>query len=451
MRRTITSQLINWKVSSRRQPLLLRGARQVGKTWAVTDFAERHMPGRLHQVDFERDVEWRRFFEGNLDIDRILGDLELAMGHRIAVGQDLLFLDEIQACPRAIVALRYFYEQLPQLHVVAAGSLIEFALGSISFPVGRVQMLPVHPLSFLEFLWARGNEPAADVVCAGPRDLGRSMHEALLQNVRDYLFVGGMPAAVAAFVASGRISEARLVQNALVGAYRADFAKYSPRVDPACLDEVLTTVARSVGRQVTYTSLAPGYSHPTVKSAFHALRRARVIHRISAARLAGMPLGAMVSARTRKAILVDMGLMHALTDMSIDAGFRQADLLGVYNGALAEQYVGQELLAATDQDLCYWSRSAKGSTAEVDYLVPAQGSIRAVEVKSGPAGKLKSMHLLLSEHPECAPGYVVSAGPYVELPEQGLVFLPLYYAAAVAGREAAAAAARPPAAGSRDQ
>ena len=145
-----------------------------------------------------------------------------------------------------------------------------------------------------------------------------------------------------------------------------------------------------------------------------------------------MPLGAIASARTRKAILVDMGLMHALTDMSIDAGFRQADLLGVYNGALAEQYVGQELLAATDQDLYYWSRSAKGSTAEVDYLVPAQGSIRAVEVKSGPAGKLKSMHLLLSEHPECAPGYVVSAGPYAERPEQGLVFLPLYYAAVAA-------------------
>src|SRR5665648_996387 len=163
MRRTITDQLIDWNTSSRRQPLLLRGARQVGKTWAVTDFAQRHMPGRLHLVDFERDVEWRRFFEGNLDIDRILGALELAMGRSIAVGQDLLFLDEIQACPRAVVALR----------------------------------------------------------------------------------------------------------------------------------------------------------------------RARVIHRISAARIAGMPLGAMVSARTRKAILVDMGLMHALTDMSIEAGLRQPDLLGV--------------------------------------------------------------------------------------------------------------------------
>jgi len=213
MRRTITDQLIDWKTSSRRPPLLLRGARQVGKTWAVTDFVERHMPGRLHLVDFERDVEWRRFFEGNLDIDRILGALELAVGRSIAVGQDLLFLDEIQACPRAVVALRYFYEQLPQLHVVAAGSLIEFALGSISFPVGRVQMLPLHPLSFLEFLWARGNEPAADVVRAVPRDLGRSMHEALLENVRDYMFVGGMPAAVAVFVETGRISEARRVQD----------------------------------------------------------------------------------------------------------------------------------------------------------------------------------------------------------------------------------------------
>jgi len=432
MRRTLTDQLIDWKTASRRQPLLLRGARQVGKTWAVTDFAQRHMPGRLHVVDFERDVDWRRFFEGNLDIDRILGALELAMGRSITVGQDLLFLDEIQACPRAVVALRYFYEQLPELHVVAAGSLIEFALSSISFPVGRVQMRPVHPMSFLEFLWALGNEPAADAVRAAPRDLGQAMHEALLANVRDYMFVGGMPAAVAAFAETGRVSAARRVQDELVNAYRADFGKYSPRIDPACLDEVLTTVARSVGRQVTYTSLAADYSHPTVKSAFDALRRARVIHRIPAARIAGMPLGAMVSARTRKAILVDLGLMHALTDMSIEAGLRQEDLLSVYNGALAEQYVGQELLAATGQDLYYWSRAAKGSTAEVDYLVSPKGSIRAVEVKSGPAGRLKSMHLLLGDYPECAPGFVVSARPYAELPEQGLVFLPLYYAASVA-------------------
>jgi len=443
MRRTITDQLIDWKTASRRQPLLLRGARQVGKTWAVTDFAERHMPGRLHLVDFERDVEWRRFFEGNLDIDRILGALELAMGRSIAVGQDLLFLDEIQACPRAVVALRYFFEQLPELHVVAAGSLIEFALSSISFPVGRVQTLPVHPLTFVEFLWARGNTPAADVVSAAPCDLGGAMHETLLETVRDYLFVGGMPAAVAAFVETGRISEARRVQDELVNAYRADFAKYSPRVDPACLDEVLTTVARSVGRQVTYTSLAPGYSHPTVKSAFDALRRAHVIHRISAARIAGMPLGAMVSARTRKAILVDLGVMHALTDMSVEAGLAQSDLLGVYNGALAEQFVGQELLAATGQDLYYWSRSAKGSTAEVDYLVSLQGSIRGIEVKSGPAGRLKSMHLLLSEYPESAPGFVVSSGQYAELPEQGLVFLPLYYAAAASARPSTGDSADP--------
>ena len=198
------------------------------------------------------------------------------------------------------------------------------------------------------------------------------------------------------------------------------------------------------------SSLAPDYSHPTVKSAFDALRRARVIHRISAARIAGMPLGAMASARTRKAILVDMGLMHALTDMSIEVGLRQ-DLLAVYNGALAEQYVGQELLAATDQDLHYWSRQARGSTAEVDYLVSPRGSIRAVEVKSGPAGKLKSMHLLLAQHPECAPGFVVSAGPYAELPEQSLVFLPLYYAAAVADWDATGAVARQSAGDSADR
>jgi len=432
MRRAITDTLVEWKDSPRRQPLLLRGARQVGKTWAVTDFAARHMPGRLHVVDFERDVEARRFFEGDLDVDRILGALELTMGRRIEAGRDLLFLDEIQACPRAIVALRYFYEQLPELHVAAAGSLIEFALSSVSFPVGRVQMVNLHPLSLREFLWAVDNDPAADAVSAAPRDLGAALHETLLGILRDYLFVGGMPAAVAAFAETRRISEARIVQDTLLDAYRADFGKYSPRVDPACLDEVLTSVGRSVGRQITYTSLAQGYAHPTIRTAFDALRRARIVHRISAARLVGTPLGAAASARTRKAIVVDLGLVHALTDMAVDAALGRQDLLDVYDGALAEQFVGQELLAATDRDLFYWSRSAKGSTAEVDYLVATGGSVRAVEVKSGPAGRLKSMHLLLAEHPAVAPGYVLSSGPYAELPEQGLVFLPLYYAAGVA-------------------
>jgi predicted AAA+ superfamily ATPase len=432
MRRALTDRLVEWKDARRRQPLLLRGARQVGKTWAVTDFATRHMPGRLHVVDFERDVEARRLFEGDLDIDRILGALEVTLGRTVEAGRDLLFLDEIQACPRALVALRCFFEQLPELHVVAAGSLIEFALSSVSFPVGRVEMLNLHPLSLREFLWAVGNDPAADAVSAAPRDLGPALHETLLGILRDYLFVGGMPAAVAAFAETGRISEARIVHNALLDAYRADFGKYSPRVDPACLDEVLTSVGRSVGRQITYTSLAEGYTHPTIRTAFDALRRARIVHKISAARLVGAPLGAAVSARTRKAILVDLGLMHALTDMSVDAALLRHDLLDVYNGALAEQFVGQELLAATDRDLFYWSRSAKGSTAEVDYLVTPGGSVRAVEVKSGPAGKLKSMHLLLAEHPEVAPGSVLSTARYAELPEQGLVFAPLYFAAALA-------------------
>ena len=436
MRRLITDDLIAWRDAPGRQPLLLRGARQVGKTWALTDFAAHHMPGRLHVVDFERDVSARRLFEGDLDVEAILGALEVGLGHRIEAGRDLLFLDEIQACPRAIVALRYFFEQLPELHVAAAGSLIEFALGSISFPVGRVLSMDLGPLSLVEFLWARGNEPAADAVSGEPRDLGESLHEALLAEVRDYLFVGGMPAAVAAFVRSGRISEARAAQDALAAGYRADFVKYSPRVDPACLDEVLTGVARSVGRQVTYTSLARGYSHPTVKAAFDALCRARVVHKVAAARLVGTPLGAGVTTRTRKAILVDAGLLHALTDMSVDAGLGRHDLLDIYNGALAEQFVGQELLAATGRDLYYWSRDARGSSAEVDYLVAPGGSVRGVEVKRGPAGRLRSMHLLLAEHPECAPGYVVSSGRYAELPGQGLVFLPLYFAAA-AGRAAA--------------
>lgn len=431
MRRSITAALHAWSDSPRRKPLVVRGARQVGKTWAISDFGRARFSA-VHTVDLEARRRWHRLFEGDLDARNIVAELEVVLGRRIVAGHDLLFFDEIQACPRALVALRYFHEQFPELHVVAAGSLLEFALGEYSFPVGRVQFLDVPPMTFAEFLWALGEDVAAEIVSATPAPQTAVAHEHLLELVRRYLFVGGMPEAIAAFVASGSLREAFAVQDELAVAYREDFGKYAGRADKDCLDGVLAGVARGVGGQVKYTRLVEGFDNRAIKRAFDLLSRARVVRPVRAASPAGRPLAASASQKRFKAIMVDVGLMQRLCGLRSDIEYVRSDLLAVFQGALAEQFVGQELVAATGGELYYWAREARGSTAEVDYLIEVGGRVKPIEVKAGPAGRLRSLRMLLDTYPTAAPAVVVSSAPYATLAEQQLIFVPLYFAGAVA-------------------
>jgi predicted AAA+ superfamily ATPase len=313
--------------------------------------------------------------------------------------------------------------------------LLEFAVGEHSFPVGRIDYLHMRPLTFVEYLWAIGSQPAADLVEAGPSPTDNVVHEVLLRHLRDYFFVGGMPAAVRSFVDSSAMLGAFALQDAIVATYRDDFSKYGVRVDKDCLDEVLRSTARSVGQQVMYSRLAAGFQGQVIKRCFDLLARARVVERVPSASPAGLPLATSTGHGRFKATLLDVGLMQRLNAMPHDIDITTASLLSLYRGALAEQFVGQELRAALKDPpigdaVHYWSRAgeARGSSAEVDYLVAMDGRIVPIEVKSGPAGKLRSLHLLLRKYPQCAPGVVLSEAPFAELPEQGLVFVPLYYA-----------------------
>jgi predicted AAA+ superfamily ATPase len=431
--RLVARSLVRWKTSPRRKPLIVRGARQVGKTWAVTEFGRRHFAA-LHSVDLEREWALHPLFEGDLDARRILAELEVVLGRRITPGADLLFLDEVQACPRALAALRYFHEELPGLHVIAAGSLLEFAAGAHAFPVGRVQFLTVFPMTFEEFLRASGDEVAADSI-AGP--LGPQpevAHAHMLERLRRYLFVGGMPEAVASYAASGSMQEAFAVHDELVTAYREDFGKYAGRADKDCLDAVLGGVAQHVGRQVKYARLASGFENRAIKQAFDLLTRAQVVRPVRAASPAGVPLAASASQKRFKAIMIDLGLLRQLSGLRTDVEFARSDLLAAFNGALAEQFVGQEILAASGakRELYYWAREERGSSAEIDYLVDGPGRPVPIEVKSGPAGRLRSLHMLLQLYPGAAPGIVLSEAGFAALPPQKLTFVPLYFAAALA-------------------
>lgn len=430
MHRFAQEQLEKWVGARRRKPLIVRGARQVGKTWLVE-----HVAASVFETMVKIDLEKRRdlhvYFGDRLEPHVILRHLEVDSRTRIVPGKTLLFLDEIQACPRAIMALRYFYEQMPELHVIAAGSLLEFALGEISVPVGRMQELHLHPMTFREYLLGIGNEVAAELAARHPSEIDEGIQRQLLRELKTYFFVGGMPESVQVYRDTQSLVESFKAQTEIVGSYREDFAKYTPRVDRTCLDRVLLSVARQVGEQVKYTRLDDSHTGPTNRRGFDLLCKARVVHKISSCNPPGIPLGASVNVKRFKAALLDIGLLQNLCQVPVDLELREEDLLAMYRGKLAEQFVAQELIANHSSELFYWAREARNSNAEVDYLAVRSGKVVPVEVKSGAGGSLRSLHMFLETYPQCAEGVVLYSGTYSRRPEQRLTFLPLYYAGSV--------------------
>lgn len=428
MRRSIETRLLEWRSSARRKPLILRGARQVGKTWLVENTLGKES-ANLVKIDLEKRRDLHVHFEGDLEPTKILNRLELTTG-RITPGKTLLFLDEIQACPRALMSLRYFFEELPSLHVIAAGSLLEFALAEISFPVGRVQYMQVHPMTFYEFLLATRSEPMAEASLKHPRFVDAQVQETVMAELRNYFFVGGMPECVKIWRDSGSMVETFEVQTEILESYRDAFSKYVPRADSSSLDAVLRNVARSIGDQLKYTRLDDGRTGQTNRRGFEILLDSGVLHKVPSCNPSGLPLGASANQKKFKAVVLDIGLMQRLCQMPVELELEQKDLLAMYQGRLAEQFVGQELLAHHGRDLFYWSREARGSNADVDFLVVREGEVFPLEVKSGRGGSLRSLHLMLEKYPSCPRGLVFHHGLYRERPEQKLEFLPLY---AVAG------------------
>lgn len=432
MKRLISEKLTAWKNQSGRKPLIIRGARQVGKSWSIVDFGKRSFSGRVHVVDLEKRPDWHRVFEPNLDARRILEELEILLNTRITPGSDLLFIDEIQECPKAIMSLRYFYEQVPELHVIAAGSLLEFALQDISFPVGRVQMINMYPMNFAEFLWATNQPMLAEIIVNQPKKQADAIHSRLMDELRKYFFIGGMPECVKTHVETGSITAAYEIQSGLIHAFRQDFSKYAPYSDKRCMNNVLASVAAKVGQQTKYAHLSEGFTNPTIRKSYDLLCSARIFYKISSASGSGLPFGASASEKKFKTLLTDIGLMRSLNNMPPDVQEISGDLLSLYRGAMAEQFAGQEFLSS-GRDLYYWSREAKSSMAEVDYLIEKGGKVHPVEVKSGPSGKLRSMHLFLATHPGSPNGYVLSGANFASLPGQKLEFVPLYFAYGMGG------------------
>jgi predicted AAA+ superfamily ATPase len=429
MKRLAEKEILEWKDSRRRKPLIIHGARQVGKTWLVEELLAKKFDNFV-KIDLEKRRDIHTYFEGNLDPKIILTYLELEVG-RIIPGKTLLFLDEIQACPRAIMALRYFYEQMPELHVVSAGSLMEFGFGEISIPVGRVQYLYMHPMTFYEYLLAMDKEQMAEYVLQSSVNVAEEIQVMILKELKNYFFVGGMPECIKTYYDTGSMVETFSVQSEILYSYRDDFSKYKPHIDTTCLDAVFLNVAKSIGEQLKYSRLSNGHSSQMNHKAFDLLTKAKVIYKIPACNPSGLPLGATANPKKFKAAMLDIGLFQRLCQIPSELELKEGNLLAMYRGKLAEQFVAQEILAKTGSELYYWAREARSSSAEVDYLVVRQGDIYPVEVKSGVGGSLKSLHLLLNKYQNCPRGLVLYSGIYKEFPEQKLTFLPLYSVAVI--------------------
>jgi len=430
MERYIFSNLIDWVEKQRRKPLLLRGARQVGKTWLIEKLARERFEFFI-KIDFEENPELVSLFSGELNPQKICSELELRTGIDIIAGKSLLFFDEIQICPKAIIALRYFYEMMPDLHVAAAGSLLEFAFSEISFPVGRIQSLEIHPMNFSEFLLAANFRKAAGICNNEITDVSEPIHNFLLEQLRIYWLVGGMPECISEYVNTKSLKKASEVQDEICETYRLDFNKYKPKIDINCLNAVFSTIAANVGRQIKYIGLAVDFTIPTIRKAYESLLLARIAKKIKSLSSIGIPLEVHASDKRFKNLFLDIGLMNRVMGIDYNEALKHKNLLAIYRGQLAEQFVGQEFATANNNQLYYWAREAKNSSAEIDFLVAIGGKVYPVEVKDGPSGKLRSLHLYRETY---QPPYsvVFHSGPKGILENEKIVFLPLYFAGSFA-------------------
>lgn len=398
MQRQQLSFLESWRQDPNRKPLVIRGARQVGKSTLVEIFAHQSQQP-LRCVNLERHPELADTFSSK-DPERIIQQLEFLPKMGDISDETLLFLDEIQAIPEAIAALRYFYEERPGMPVVSAGSLLEFALAdhSFSMPVGRIQYLHMGPMTFSEFLLAMGEERLRDFIYNYElgQEIGEIVHKRLLDLLRSYYFIGGMPEAVAVFAETRSYKKVSDVHNSIIETYRDDFSKYAGSRNLHRMLNVFNFAARNVGVKVKYSNISREEQSVTLKKDLELLAMARVISKVIHSHCSGLPLQADLEEKVYKLLFLDIGLMSAICGLDWRTLSQMDEVKLINQGAIAEQFIGQHLQAMLadkqNQELNYWLREGKASNAEVDFVVAIGGDIVPIEVKSGATGSLKSLH-----------------------------------------------------------
>jgi predicted AAA+ superfamily ATPase len=426
--RKIDAELTLWRDKKEGKPLLIRGARQVGKSTAIRHIANQF--DHYLEINFEEQRQVHRLFDGDLDPLSLCENLSIFYNTPIIPGRTLLFFDEIQACIPAISSLRFFYEKFPELHVIAAGSLLEFALEELpSFGVGRVRSLFMYPLSFDEYLVGIGEQLLHDAKkkASLKKPLADPLHHKLLEHFKRFLVMGGMPEVIAAYVKDKDIRECGQVLDDLIISLKADFAKYKKQVPSLRISEVFDSVVQQSGNKFTYAKAATEANHKQVVEAVNLLAMAGLVVPVTHTSANGLPLGAETNPKKRKMLLLDTGIFQRLLGLDIADVLFEDDFDVINKGAIAEQFVGLELLKNSScyrqDELYFWQREAKSSNAEVDYIIQQNQTILPIEVKSGKKGSMQSLFLFLAEK-KLSHGVRFSLENYSSY--EGVIVMPIY-------------------------
>lgn len=431
MYRVAMEKLLAWKQSSRRKPLIIEGARQVGKTWLMKEFGRQAYADALY-VNFDANSRMAELFASDLDTDRLLMGLELYAGRKIDPDRTLMIFDEVQEVPRALTSLKYFQENAPQYHIVCAGSLLGIALHQgTSFPVGKVDFLKLYPLSFREFLMATDRQRFAELLDKRDHSMVTSFRQTYIDALKQYFYVGGMPEAVQSFAENRDFNEVREIQRRILAAYEQDFSKHAPNETVPRIRMLWNSIPSQLAkenRKFIYGLVREGARAKDYETAIMWLSDCGLVHKVSRVNAAKLPLRAYEDLRAFKLFVVDVGLLGCM------AGLRQRtlldgnDLFVEFKGALTEQYVCQQLKTLPNMGVYYYTND-RGS-CEVDFVVDTGELIIPVEVKAEVNLRAKS---LKTYRERFSPELAVRTSMSDYKREEGLVNLPLYAIDLIAG------------------
>lgn len=424
MYRMAMENLFTWKQSRRRKPLIIEGARQVGKTWLMKEFG-RQAYGDTVYINFDSNARMAELFASDLDTKRLVLGLELYAGRKIDPENALLIFDEVQEVPRALAALKYFCEDAPQYHIVCAGSLLGIALHrGTSFPVGKVDFLKLYPLSFQEFLMAIGKKQFSELLDQQDFSMITSFRETYADALKQYYFVGGMPEAVESFAENQDFNEVRQIQKRILAAYEQDFSKHAPNEVVPRLRMLWNSIPAQLAKEnkkFIYGLVREGARAKDYETALLWLSDCGLVHRVSRVNAPGIPLRAYEDMKAFKLFVLDVGLLGCMTGLHQRTFLDGNALFAEFKGALSEQYVCQQLKTLADLELCYYTND-RGS-CEVDFVVDTGGRVMPLEVKAETNLRAKS---LKTYREKFSPELAIRTSMADYRKEDGLVNLPLY-------------------------
>lgn len=438
LKRFIDLYLDQWVSDSERKPLLIRGARQVGKTFAVRALGKRTFKSFVEINCEELEEDTKNIFEKDLRPERILNELALLIGEPITPGETLLFIDEIQVIPRAILALRYFYEKIPELHVIAAGSLLEFALEKVGVPVGRLDSFYMYPLTFLEFLFAKKEKLLVNAIqeLDDETPMPEVAHKKLLSLLGEYCALGGMPKVISSWINKNDPYACFKIQRGILDDYVQDFDKYADKHQIKYVGVLFEQIPRELGRKFRFSNVPGEFRKRELEPCFNLLVKAGVCHPVYHTSAQGLPLGAEVDLNRFKVIFLDVGLAQALLGLDLKEWFLNPLKAFINQGEIIESFVGQEIMAYSysfqKKSLYYWQRETRTGQAEIDYVIQLKNDIIPVEVKSGTTGRLFSLREYMASHNNTPFAIRFSSHNYSN--HDSLMTFPLYAIAKALGK-----------------